>query len=213
MYVVTCGPSYEPIDRVRRLTNFSTGELGVLLAESLVRSGHPVICLKGTAATYRHPYNMVRTLTFSTNDDLQALLLRVSREEKVEAVFHTAALCDFKVASAQSPTGQKFDLAKIPSRIDSLTLTLEPARKVIRGLRPLFPNSKIIGWKYELDGNKNEAISRALKQIAENRTDACVINGAAYGSGFGYCTAAGLQRHLPDKPALCQFIVSSLRAL
>jgi deoxyribose-phosphate aldolase len=29
--IVTCGPSYEPIDEVRRLTNFSTGELGTLL--------------------------------------------------------------------------------------------------------------------------------------------------------------------------------------
>ncbi|HVY71907.1 MAG TPA: phosphopantothenoylcysteine decarboxylase, partial [Verrucomicrobiae bacterium] len=35
--IVTCGPSYEPIDEVRRLTNFSTGELGVLLAEELAR--------------------------------------------------------------------------------------------------------------------------------------------------------------------------------
>ena len=27
--IVTCGPSYEPVDEVRRITNFSTGELGV----------------------------------------------------------------------------------------------------------------------------------------------------------------------------------------
>jgi phosphopantothenoylcysteine decarboxylase/phosphopantothenate--cysteine ligase len=38
--IVTCGPSYEPIDQVRRLTNFSTGELGVLLSDELARAGH-----------------------------------------------------------------------------------------------------------------------------------------------------------------------------
>ena len=51
--IVTCGPSYEPIDRVRRLTNFSTGELGLLLAAALAREGHEVICLKGEGATSR----------------------------------------------------------------------------------------------------------------------------------------------------------------
>jgi len=35
--IITCGPSYEPIDEVRRLTNFSTGELGVQLSDSVIR--------------------------------------------------------------------------------------------------------------------------------------------------------------------------------
>jgi len=33
--IVTCGPSYEPIDQVRRLTNFSSRELGVHLSNQL----------------------------------------------------------------------------------------------------------------------------------------------------------------------------------
>jgi len=40
--IVTCGPSYEPIDQVRRLTNFSTGELGVHLSNQLARAGFEV---------------------------------------------------------------------------------------------------------------------------------------------------------------------------
>ena len=38
--IVTCGPSFEPIDQVRRITNFSTGELGILLANALTSAGH-----------------------------------------------------------------------------------------------------------------------------------------------------------------------------
>ena len=49
--VVTCGPSYEPIDEVRRLTNFSTGELGILLANALSSAGYDVLCFKGVGAT------------------------------------------------------------------------------------------------------------------------------------------------------------------
>ncbi len=37
--IVTTGPSYEPIDEVRRITNFSSGELGLLLANTLARAG------------------------------------------------------------------------------------------------------------------------------------------------------------------------------
>ena len=53
--IVTCGPSYEPIDQVRRLTNFSTGELGVHLSNQLVRAGFEVFCLKGSGATHPGP--------------------------------------------------------------------------------------------------------------------------------------------------------------
>jgi len=47
--IVTCGPSYEPIDQVCRLTNSSTGELGVHLSNHLARAGFEVFCLKGRA--------------------------------------------------------------------------------------------------------------------------------------------------------------------
>ena len=38
-------------------------------------------------------------------------------------------------------------------------------------------------------------------------TDACVLNGNAYGSGFGVISRAGEQTHLPDKAALCRFLI------
>ena len=43
--IVTAGPTYEPLDDVRRLTNFSTGRLGTELANFLAARGHTVILL------------------------------------------------------------------------------------------------------------------------------------------------------------------------
>jgi hypothetical protein len=63
-----------------------------------------------------------------------------------------------------------------------------------------------VGWKYELAGTRDDAVARALQQIRENKTDACIVNGAAYGAGFGFCDASGLQRELADKNALCDFL-------
>jgi phosphopantothenoylcysteine synthetase/decarboxylase len=45
--IVTAGPTYEPLDDVRRLTNFSTGRLGTELANFLAARGHKVILLIG----------------------------------------------------------------------------------------------------------------------------------------------------------------------
>ena len=74
--IVTCGPSYEPIDQVRRLTNFSTGELGVLLSDQLIRAGFEVFCLKGSGATYPGPAEHCHLSLFDTNDNLLELLDR-----------------------------------------------------------------------------------------------------------------------------------------
>ena len=64
--VVTTGPSYEPVDDVRRLTNFSTGELGVMLSEHLAEADFEVICLRGVHATHPHFPARVDTRPFTT---------------------------------------------------------------------------------------------------------------------------------------------------
>ena len=50
--IVTAGPTFEPLDDVRRLTNFSTGRLGTELANFLAARGHKVTLLIGESATY-----------------------------------------------------------------------------------------------------------------------------------------------------------------
>ena len=50
--IVTAGPTYQPLDDVRRLTNFSTGRLGTELANFLAARGHQVTLLVGEQASY-----------------------------------------------------------------------------------------------------------------------------------------------------------------
>ncbi|MEQ1853413.1 MAG: phosphopantothenoylcysteine decarboxylase, partial [Chthoniobacteraceae bacterium] len=145
--IVTCGPSYEPIDRVRRLTNFSTGELGLMLAAELSRAGHEVTCLRGEGAVSHVDAGGAEVIPFSTNDDLLRRLQAIAEPEKTGAVFHTAALCDYRVTGAD---GAEIVRAKLPSRAGALTLTLEPATKLLPRLRGVFPAARIVGWKYEL---------------------------------------------------------------
>ncbi len=208
--IVTCGPSYEPIDQVRRITNFSTGELGLLLANALTAAGHEVLCCKGAAATCHLPLERAELVTFTTNDDLRTRLHSVAEPGSITAFFHAAALADFRVKGAAFADCTPLSAAKISSRAGELTLTLEPAAKLISELRTLFPRSKIVGWKYELDGSREEAISRARQQIAESRTDACVVNGAAFGDGFGWCEWDSEVVPLASKTNLCTWLVQWL---
>src|SRR5262245_7915491 len=85
--VVTCGPSYEPIDQARRLTNFSTGTLGAALSNALVDAGHEVICLRGVNSTCPAPIRTPQLRPFTTNEDLAEQLEKISRLERIEAIF------------------------------------------------------------------------------------------------------------------------------
>lgn len=201
--IVTCGPAYEPIDAVRRITNHSTGELGTVLAEALAARGFEVTCLRGEMATFPAPAQ-AKVIGFSTNDSLRAELEQLTEAPSV--IFHAAALGDFVLASVEGAevTG------KIASATPELRLVLQPAPKLLPDLRDLFPDSLIVGWKYEMEGTPSDVIARGHKQIATARTDACVVNGAAYGPGFGFLEAglSGEPLALADKSALSAFLCS-----
>src|SRR5689334_12579155 len=92
--VVTAGPTYETLDKVRRLTNFSTGRLGTDLANFLVAHGHRVTLLIGQQATHGGERRAQRVKTFATTADLRDQLHALARED-VGAVFHAAAVSDF----------------------------------------------------------------------------------------------------------------------
>jgi len=202
--IVTCGPSYEPIDEVRRITNFSTGELGILLANALAQAGHEVICFKGAAATCPLPLTGPCLISFSTNQDLRTKLTAAATAGETGAVFHAAALCDYKVQQVTGDDGKPLASAKIPSRRGPLTLILEPLPKLITELRALFPRAQLIGWKYELEGSRAAALAAAQRQMQQAATNACVINGAAYGPGFGFCLPGAAPIPFADKTQLCQ---------
>jgi len=200
--LVTCGPAYEPIDGVRRITNHSTGELGTLLCQTLAEVGFHTLCLRGEMATHPAPANGDLRL-FSTNASLAAELEELPAAPDV--VFHAAALCDFAVTRIEGARSG----SKISSASKEITLTLGPVEKLLPRLRPLFPEAVIVGWKYELDGTLEDALARARNQITHAMTDACVVNGAAYGTGLGFLDAESEAiRHFPDKPTLCQHLAA-----
>lgn len=196
--LITAGPTYEPLDRVRRLTNFSSGRLGCELANHLVQHGHHVILLIGEQATWGGERRAQIIQTFTSTADLKDGLA-AQAGDAVEAVFHAAAVSDFafgKVWSRQ-PSGEltEVNAGKIPTSTGALLVELLPTAKIIGHLRDWFPRARIMGWKYEVDGDRAGALAKAREQMQTNRTDGCVANGPAYGLGFGLVTPDGTVAH------------------
>ena len=204
--VITCGPSYEPIDQARRMTNFSTGKLGVTLANFLTDAGHDIFCFKGEGSTFTGQVRARRVETFTTNNDLAKQMELISRLENIDVVFHAAALCDYRVDQVLTEVGEVISSPKFGTRDGRLHLVLAPARKVLPQMRGWFPEARIVGWKYELAGTRDDAFAKAWKQLRDCQTNACVLNGAAYGQGFAFCHADGGIQTCSDTSALCEML-------
>lgn len=192
--IVTAGPTYEPLDNVRRITNFSTGKLGVELANYLTAHGHEVTLFVGEQATYPGERRATHVRTFTTTASLREGLMALSGDA-VEAVFHAAAVSDFAFGTVwqRSPAGEltAVKAGKISTREGTLMVELIPTPKLIYELRGWFPKARLIGWKYEVDGGRDDVRRTARRQLAEAHTDLCVANGPAYGAGLGLVTADG----------------------
>jgi len=203
--VITAGPTYETMDNVRRLTNFSTGRLGTELANYLTERGHQVTLLLGEQATHCGERKVQRVEKFSTTENLLERF-QLLAQQNVGAVFHAAAVSDFRFGKIwlRSVAGELSEVqsGKISTRAGTLLAELVPTPKVIAQLRDLFPAAKLVGWKYEVDGDRASVLAAAERQLHECHTDACVANGAAYGLGFGVVTGPGQSVHVRDLTAL-----------
>jgi phosphopantothenoylcysteine decarboxylase/phosphopantothenate--cysteine ligase len=212
--IVTAGPTYEKVDEVRRLTNFSTGKLGTELANFLTAQGHDVTLLIGEQATYSGERRVNRIETFTSTADLRDWL-HAQAGAGVDAIFHAAAVSDFAFGKIwqRSPQGELTELKskKISTRSGTLVAELVPTPKIISDLRDWYPQAKLIGWKYEMEGNRKTAIAAAARQLHECLTDACIANGSAYGEGFGLVRPNGKSKHFDQPPALFQALAEFIR--
>lgn len=203
--VVTAGPTFETMDNVRRLTNFSTGRLGTELANFLSARGHAVTLLVGEQATYPGERKATQVESFTTTADLMDKLQALAKQD-IGAVFHAAAVSDFTFGKIwlRSEQGELSEIksGKISTRQGTLLAELVPTPKIIANLRAWYPTAKLVGWKFEVDGDRASVLRAAENQLRECRTDLCVANGPAYGAGFGLVSGPERCTHLADQAEL-----------
>jgi len=203
-FIVTAGPTIEKLDMVRRLTNFSTGRTGTEMANFLTGRGHQVTLLLGEQATWSGQRRAQKVITFSTTADLQEKLKALSKSP-VNGVLHAAAVGDFMFSKVwkRDTEGklQEVSSDKFSTRDGALLAELVPTPKLIGQLHDWFPKSQVVGWKYEVEGKRDDALVAAQMLMEETKISACVANGPAYGEGFGLVSPSG-QRHFAGTAGL-----------
>lgn len=203
--IVTAGPTWEPLDRVRRLTNASTGSLGGRLANHLAQAGHHVTLLLGETSVWRSPIAAVDVRPFSSTVSL-AEALRAMADLAPVVVFHAAAVSDFSggdVFQQDGPGGlQPVRAGKLSTRSGTLLVELRPTPKILPQISGWFPRGRIVGWKFEVDGDREAALAAGRNQLREARTHACVVNGPAFGAGYGLLLPDETWTLLPDQDGL-----------
>lgn len=161
--LVVTGPTSEPIDDMRIISNRSSGAMGLALAREAYYRGADVILWHSINID---PPNFVSKATsFRTTKDLLSLVKKV---RKVDVALMPAAVSDF--------TPVKPAKGKIPSD-KALNLKLKPAPKIIHGL-----SSKckvLVGFKAESKIAGEELLLRARDRLKRTRATLFVANDLA----------------------------------
>jgi phosphopantothenoylcysteine decarboxylase/phosphopantothenate--cysteine ligase len=170
--VVTAGPTREPIDAVRYISNGSSGRMGVALAEAARRRGAKVVLLTGPGV---YPYD----LSFSSALDLREKLSAVLADYSNVTLFMAAAPVDYRM---ENPSADKIKSDKTRET----TLRLIPNPDIVGEIgqnREAFPGLKrIIAFCAEsVDGE--ELIQRARIKLLSKGADFIVANSVSESMG------------------------------
>ena len=164
--LITCGPTWVPIDAVRVVSNISSGELGQRIALDCAQSGARVTLLEGPVSAPLSS-RAIRVLKFSFFNELQELLKRELRKD-VNAVIHAAAVADYKL---KNPVRYKLSSGK-----KTLKLEFVATPKLIRIVKRLAPQTFLVGFKLEPDISRKSAYRKAVGLFREADCDIVVAN-------------------------------------
>ena len=128
--VVTAGPTREPIDPVRYISNRSTGAMGYALAESAMAAGHDVLLVLGPAEE-QPPVDIDVVSVETTAEMLDAVLEYLPQ---VDAVICAAAVCDYRPAARSETKIKRGGMATL-ELVENPDIAAEVGQR--RGDRPL----------------------------------------------------------------------------
>jgi phosphopantothenoylcysteine decarboxylase/phosphopantothenate--cysteine ligase len=165
-FLITAGPTREPIDPVRYISNRSSGKMGYAIAEAALDAGHDVILISG-------PVNLVpprnaKFISVWTSDEMFGAVHQFADSSDICVL--CAAVADYKPAQVSPVKIKKrnaeFSLELIPTRDILQSLGLQQERKFL-----------LVGFAAETDYLE----ANATKKLGEKNCDIIVANDAHIG--------------------------------
>ena len=169
--LITAGPTIEPIDPVRFISNHSSGKMGYALAEAAAKLGHSVTLVSGPV--HLPCPTSVKRIEVKTAQEMQKAVLKIS--SKMDVIIKAAAVGDYRV--------EKLARHKIKKTQDVLTVRLVKNPDILKKLGEIKKTGHIlVGFAAETQNWEKNALSKLKKK----NCDWLVLNNVAQkGIGFG----------------------------
>ena len=160
--LITAGPTQEPIDPVRFITNRSSGKMGYSLAEAAIEAGAKVTLISGPVNL--EPPPNCNFVSIETAKEMHEAVMHHVKSKDV--YIGTAAVADYRSAT--------FHESKIKKDTDksSLTLQLQENQDILKSVSELNERPYLVGFAAETDN----LLSNAKKKLKNKRLDLIVAN-------------------------------------
>jgi phosphopantothenoylcysteine decarboxylase/phosphopantothenate--cysteine ligase len=155
---ITAGGTAEPIDPVRVLTNTSTGETGVRLANAFAAAGAEVTLLLSAGSPFRAEVSSeVRTTTFDSFSDLDRKVAS-TLSERYDFFLHAAAVSDYSVERVEGMDGRVLSRTQKIHSGEGLRVVLAANPKILDRVREYAknPEMRVISFKLSTAANRDE---------------------------------------------------------
>lgn len=184
--LVTSGGTSEAIDRVRSITNHSTGHLGLVITEALIKAGHEVCLITTSHAIKPVSHPNLKIIEIKNTLDLLEEMRNLVKDYQV--LIHSMAVSDYtpvymtgfnEVKDSQDLTeflDKKNQETKISSKEDVQVLFLKKNPKIISLIKEWNPNIHLIGFKLLVDVSQEHLIQVARESLEKNQADLIVAN-------------------------------------
>ncbi|ULB34127.1 MULTISPECIES: bifunctional phosphopantothenoylcysteine decarboxylase/phosphopantothenate--cysteine ligase CoaBC [Proteiniphilum] len=174
--LITAGPTYERIDPVRFIGNFSSGKMGFALAEECALRGAEVLLITGPTAQLVSHHGIRRIDVESAKDMYDATMKHFPQ---MDAAILSAAVADYRPEQKQDEKIKRNEL-------ESITLTLTANPDIAASLGEMKKTHQLI-IGFALETNDEEA--NAIKKLEKKNLDFIVLNSLQdKGAGFGHDT-------------------------
>jgi phosphopantothenoylcysteine decarboxylase/phosphopantothenate--cysteine ligase len=165
--LITAGPTWVPIDKVRVISNIATGRTGILLAKRLQQLGAKVTLLLGPVESCCLN-KKTKLLHFKFFSNLLGTLKRELKDKHYDIVIHSAAVSDYR------PRANYWQ--KIKSGLKHWRLDLIPTPKIIDLIKKIDKNIFLVSFKFQPQATKDLMVQQARGLISHSDSDLVVAN-------------------------------------
>lgn len=173
--LITSGPTREPIDPVRFISNHSSGKMGQALAEQAIIWGAEVVFVSGPT---QHSPQSSHIQTIHVASAYEMLEAVQSHIDTVDIVIYAAAVADYTPVDVSS--------IKIKKKEDTFSIALTKTKDIAYEMGLLKKQGQVVvGFALET----NDELENAKKKLIHKNLDLIVLNSLNdKGSGFGHDT-------------------------